>query len=272
MVFRLCLCVVLLCACVYANISSDYCQVLVNYDTFKTSVDNFLASGDKTCGNTDVRNESKETCLDAVDNRINDLEKEVVKLLRDNENKEIRLSYLETAIELLPLGCQKPMILRAFVSGCVSWFVIIIKAVNTFHLRKGLHAIAKYRCKKGLMNINPRDTVISVCQKDRSWTKVIMKCVNISRCGVVHGPRVLYTGTLSTTSSGKTCQRWDAQEPHTHDRNKDAKFAVPGFDTPQTVAGSANYCRDPARNGFLWCYTTNPAARWEMCDIPICQN
>ncbi|XP_048250912.1 plasminogen-like [Haliotis rufescens] len=150
MVFRLCLCVVLVCACGYATKSTDYCRVLVNYDTFKTSVDNFLASRDETCGNSDVR--------------------------------------------------------------------------------------------------------------------------SVSGCGVVYGPRVLYTGTQSTTKSGKTCQRWDAQEPHTHDRNTDAKFAVPGFDTPQTVAGSANYCRDPARNGFLWCYTTNPGARWEMCDVPICQN
>ncbi|XP_067676449.1 fibrinogen C domain-containing protein 1-like [Haliotis asinina] len=59
MVFRLCLCVVLLVACGYANISGDYCQVLDNYDTFKTSMDNFLASRDETCGNTDMRSDCK---------------------------------------------------------------------------------------------------------------------------------------------------------------------------------------------------------------------
>ncbi|XP_046346116.2 uncharacterized protein LOC124126662 [Haliotis rufescens] len=261
MVFRLCLCVVLLYACGYATKSTDYCKVLVNYDTFKTSVDNFLASRDETCGNSDVRSERKETCLDAVDNRINDLEKEVVKLLRDNEYKEIRLSYLETEIanltSELSVDCGSPT---------------PIEGTDVVYESRGLLAIANYTCRKGLLNISPRDTVMSVCQKDRSWTKVIMKCVNISGCGVVSDPRVLYTGTQSTTRSGKTCQRWDAQEPHSHDKTKDAKFAVPGFYTPQTVTGSANYCRDPARDGFLWCYTTNPAARWEKCDVPICPN
>ncbi|XP_067676384.1 fibrinogen-like protein A [Haliotis asinina] len=59
MVFRLCLCVVLLAACGYANISVDYCQVLDNYDTFKTSMDSFLASRDETCGNKDMRSDCR---------------------------------------------------------------------------------------------------------------------------------------------------------------------------------------------------------------------
>ncbi|XP_067676456.1 fibrinogen-like protein A [Haliotis asinina] len=59
MVFRVCLCVVLLAACGYANISGDYCQVLDNYDSFKTSMDNFLASRDETCGNTDLRSDCR---------------------------------------------------------------------------------------------------------------------------------------------------------------------------------------------------------------------
>ncbi|XP_071115813.1 uncharacterized protein [Haliotis cracherodii] len=261
MVFRLCLCVVLLCACGYATKSTDYCRVLVNYDTFKTSVDNFLASMDKTCGTSDVRSESKETCLDAVNNRIHDLEKEVVKLLRDNENKEIRLSYMETAIanltSTLSVDCGSPT---------------PIEGTDVVYDSTGLLGIATYRCRKGLLTISLRDTVMSVCQKDRSWTKVNQKCVNISGCWAVSNARVLYTGTQSTTRSGKTCQRWDTQEPHSHNNNKDAKFAVPGFETPQTVTGSANYCRDPTREGFVWCYTTNPDARWEKCDVPICPN
>lgn len=31
-----------------------------------------------------------------------------------------------------------------------------------------------------------------------------------------------YIGTLSTTVSGKTCQRWDSQTPHAHSRTPQA--------------------------------------------------
>ncbi|XP_046556177.1 fibrinogen-like protein A [Haliotis rubra] len=59
MVFRLCLCVVLLVACGYANISGNYCQVLDTYNTFKTSMDNFLASRDELGGNTAMRSDCR---------------------------------------------------------------------------------------------------------------------------------------------------------------------------------------------------------------------
>ena len=71
----------------------------------------------------------------------------------------------------------------------------------------------------------------------------------------------MYTGTKSTTVSGKTCQRWDQQYPHKHgyaNARLDEKFAA-----------KENYCR-----GFEykkpWCYTTDPKVRWEECDIMHC--
>ena len=45
-----------------------------------------------------------------------------------------------------------------------------------------------------------------------------------------------YRGTQSTTETGKTCQRWDTQSPHSHSR------------TPQNYPNTGlveNYCRNP---------------------------
>ncbi|KAL3882541.1 hypothetical protein ACJMK2_028877 [Sinanodonta woodiana] len=72
-----------------------------------------------------------------------------------------------------------------------------------------------------------------------------------------------YTGKRSCTSSGRTCQAWTSTKTHDH------KFMKGPFpdDSP---ASAANYCRDPDASGSLWCYTTDPAVRYEFCDVPRC--
>mmetsp|Transcript_28957 Transcript_28957/g.43737 ORF Transcript_28957/g.43737 Transcript_28957/m.43737 type:complete len:611 (+) Transcript_28957:85-1917(+) len=71
-----------------------------------------------------------------------------------------------------------------------------------------------------------------------------------------------YRGTISITKSGRTCQRWDSQFPHTHDRTTD--------DYPEAGL-EENYCRNPDGENWSWCYTTDPNERWEVCtDVPRC--
>ncbi|EMP30325.1 Plasminogen, partial [Chelonia mydas] len=74
-----------------------------------------------------------------------------------------------------------------------------------------------------------------------------------------------YRGTITTTASGKTCQEWSSQKPHSHE-----------YFTPVThpQAGlEKNYCRNP--DGDIngpWCYTTDPRKAWEYCEITECRN
>merc|ERR1719318_2316601 len=74
-----------------------------------------------------------------------------------------------------------------------------------------------------------------------------------------YAPRDLgksYTGYRSKTLSGKTCQNWSLQHPHKHTLGS---------------VGNHNYCRNPDNMPEgPWCYTTDPATRWEYCDIPKC--
>ena len=73
-----------------------------------------------------------------------------------------------------------------------------------------------------------------------------------------------YVGHVSLTVSGRTCQAWSSQSPHTHTYSQDSQFA------DVTVAAASNYCRNPSSNDGPWCYTTDPAVRWENCDLPDC--
>ena len=77
--------------------------------------------------------------------------------------------------------------------------------------------------------------------------------------------RAMYQGRKATTKTGRQCQQWNEQYPHLHRGRKNFKEA--GFGNPRKLA---NFCRDPDGEGFPWCYTVDPDARWEECDVPYC--
>ena len=67
-----------------------------------------------------------------------------------------------------------------------------------------------------------------------------------------------YRGCQTHTISGKTCQMWSVQTPHTHSYVPDHH--------PGKGLGNHNYCRNPGNHeGGLWCYTTDENLRWGEC-------
>ena len=70
-----------------------------------------------------------------------------------------------------------------------------------------------------------------------------------------------YRGTIAKTETGKTCMRWDVQDPHSHTRTS-ANYPDSGLEN--------NYCRNPDGEPRAWCYRTDPASRWEFCEVPRC--
>jgi len=74
-------------------------------------------------------------------------------------------------------------------------------------------------------------------------------------------------GIVHVTVSGKQCQAWSANTPHVpHEDYTDDKFP----DGSREAANS--YCRNPdeSYSAGVWCYTTDPNTRWELCAVPLC--
>ena len=72
-----------------------------------------------------------------------------------------------------------------------------------------------------------------------------------------------YRGTLSTTSTGKTCQKWTVQAPNRHSRTPS--------NYPDKGLGDHNFCRNPDGEPRAWCYTTD-GPRWDYCDVQTCED
>lgn len=78
------------------------------------------------------------------------------------------------------------------------------------------------------------------------------ECLTSSRGGE-------YKGRANVTRSGRACQPWAEQSPHSHTAY-------------EALFNDSNYCRNlyPNSNYHPWCYTMDPNKRWEYCDIPAC--
>jgi len=66
-----------------------------------------------------------------------------------------------------------------------------------------------------------------------------------------------YRGCQSETISGRTCQNWVLTTPQ-HHGNLMAEY-------PDAGLGAHNFCRNPDGQATIWCYTTDPAVRAELC-------
>ena len=64
-----------------------------------------------------------------------------------------------------------------------------------------------------------------------------------SSCGCEEVNQADYRGTVAVTVTGKTCQRWDLQFPHSHSNSPEDK-PLSGLEE--------NYCRNPDGEDAAW--------------------
>ena len=87
--------------------------------------------------------------------------------------------------------------------------------------------------KEGSYNLYSSKMATSNNEVD-TWYKDECPDVDLTKCGF--GKQADYRGKINKTTSGRTCQRWDSQSPHSHTR------------TPENYPNSGleeNYCRNP---------------------------
>ena len=75
-------------------------------------------------------------------------------------------------------------------------------------------------------------------------------------CYFVGGNGNTYTGSKNTTLTGRTCQMWSSEKPHSHKH-----VGAPGAEE--------NFCRIFS-DKQPWCFTNDKSVRWEYCGVPEC--
>ncbi|KAL4231718.1 hypothetical protein ACF0H5_009294 [Mactra antiquata] len=109
---------------------------------------------------------------------------------------------------------------------------------------------------KTLINRPIRD-----CVKECAIRPSSFKFDNCLKNGTVSST---YTGQVSSTVKGKTCQRWDQHNPHPHKYRDINMFPDDSFEN------LSNFCRDPDGIGHVWCYTLDPDDKWDWCGVTRC--
>merc|ERR1712216_80848 len=108
-----------------------------------------------------------------------------------------------------------------------------------------------------------RASVLAVCtstaEQLKPWAKVadnFSVSASTSCDETIHGNGADYRGCQSRTSTGRACQKWSSQVPHTHNWGFHAKLGK--------ELGDHNFCRNPNGESTIWCYTTS-STTWEFC-------
>merc|ERR1719197_1601482 len=73
-----------------------------------------------------------------------------------------------------------------------------------------------------------------------------------------------YRGLVTSTTSGRACQVWTKDKPHTISTEPSTENGV----------GNHNYCRNPdGSEDKPWCFTMDPspAHKKETCEVPKCE-
>lgn len=115
-----------------------------------------------------------------------------------------------------------------------------------------------YFCKS-FPDASPKVTCpVTVCNGlPDTWTKLPPPSLSCSAkdCYVPKN----YSGKVSCTVTGRTCQVWKAIWPH-----------IPLILPPVRADRSTNYCRAIGDEIRPWCYTTSFWVRWEYCPVHEC--
>lgn len=139
-------------------------------------------------------------------------------------------------------------------------------------------------CREGkqLGSIKPKEGVIGLPPPRNALALFPAVCVSCNGED--------YRGEVDVTESGRECQRWDLQHPHSHPFHPEkyvgrTLMLMMGFSSPEAGPESQslvtaprfpdkalkdNYCRNPDASERPWCYTIDPNVEREFCDLPSC--
>lgn len=165
-------------------------------------------------------------------------------------------SFALVAVSAFIIGFIFLVLLRFFV-GCVVWVSILVVFL-LFIAGGGLCYVRHSQCAGVGLLESGHQMVGNVAVAAHNGIKDAVSGGS-GNSEAMSGNGEDYRGVQTRTRSGRTCQRWDAQTPHSHTVTN-ASYPDAGLEE--------NYCRNPANSASIWCYTTDVNKAWDLC-VPI---
>lgn len=151
--------------------------------------------------------------------------------------------------------------------SCQRWDVNFPNVVEYTEAERAVNDLTENFCRNACGECEPRAWCYTTNDPEDEWGYCdIPYCEEdvpelSDECGhIAVYQQENYRGSINITNTGKTCQRWDSQYPHSHSSEKRINTGI-----------EENFCRNPDGSRMSWCYTTDPTTRWEYCDIPHCE-
>jgi hypothetical protein len=143
------------------------------------------------------------------------------------------------------------LVLLRFVVGCIVWFSIgavfcaLVLVGGFSYLRSG-------QCK---------GASLFETGKNAGEASLVVASTQVSggtgMSEAMSGNGADYRGAQTKTRTGRSCQAWATQNaPHNHTTTP-TTYPSAGLDS--------NYCRNPESAPTIWCFTSDPDVRWELC-------
>jgi hypothetical protein len=216
----------------------DFSELANNYCTFKQGADVINAVGQSAAetfdslGANDAQKSLEESFGSAMGDAIATIDALIV-----------------VSICSLVIGLVFLVLLRFFV-GCVVW-CSLFTVLLVFAAAGGFLWIRSAQCKGAGMFESGK-------QMGQAATLSAVSTASNTLGGTtgsedMTGNGADYRGVQKLTKDGLTCQRWDAQSPHSHSMDLNDTSLV------------ENYCRNPTTAPTIWCYTVDPKVRWQTC-------
>lgn len=165
-------------------------------------------------------------------------------------------SFVLVAVSAFIIGFVFLVLLRFFV-GVVVWISILIVFL-LFAAGGGMCYLRHTQCAGVGILETGHQMVGNIAIATQHELNSAMKGGS-STSEAMSGNGADYRGVQSRTRTGRTCQQWEAQVPHTHTYTN-TSYPDAGLEN--------NFCRNPADAASIWCYTTDPEKSWDLC-VPI---
>jgi len=232
----------------YVEVSNGYCTFSMGMDVVN-AVGNVMASAFESAGGDSFAESATET----FGQWIGDFEMSLD-------------TFVIVCVCCFVIGLIYLVLLRYTVKFCV-WFALFIIFL-AFAVGGLFTYIRAHQCKNDGFFSTAQQTSVAVVVAGTTAVSGAISGNTVSEDCT--GDCANYRGQQTRSRSGKLCQDWAVDTPHSISATYSAAL-YPNSGLTSTSGVSHNYCRNPYnatdtyKASTIWCFTTDAEKRWELC-------